>query len=127
MEQPTKSQTQNSEPVIGAQCSRPLVQSWESYTKEQACGRDPLVNAIIQEKSDSNIPFIQNSKELASCKSTDQTIKVLTGFMQSGFDDFEKIYGFPMEQLEKDWLNTIKTIQIPKNIDENMLMANGCG
>jgi len=153
MEQPIKSQSENNQPVIGAQCSRPspvigaqcsrpipipiigaqcsrpevipgktytranypgetLSRSFESYTKEPACGRkeekkeettsccfsegiktNDFVNKIIKEKSDSNLPFIKNSKELASCKTVEQTINVLTGFMQSGLNDFEKKTG----------------------------------
>ena len=44
-----------------------------------------------------------------------------------GFDQFEAIYGFSTIQLEKDWLNTIKKVPIPKDIDENKLMDQGCG
>ena len=130
-----ESQYSRSMPVIGAQCTRsqlisgkpfrisnyndkPLMQSWESYTREQSlgsrndtsaananaadanaiaadanasAGEDP--NKVIQEKSDSNIPFIMNSKELESCQTAEQTINVLKEFMSAGFDDFEKRTG----------------------------------
>jgi hypothetical protein len=60
MEQPSKSQTENNQPVIGAQCSRPelipgktytrnnypgeiLSRSFESYTREQASGRSEQI------------------------------------------------------------------------------------
>jgi hypothetical protein len=102
-----ESQYSTSMPVIGAQCTRAEVIPGKTYTRANYPGNslmqsldyrndissaeDP--NKVIQEKSDSNVPFIQNSKELASCKTADQTIKVLTGFMQSGFDDFEKRTG----------------------------------
>ena len=123
MEQQWQRENPKNQPVIGAQCSRPqlisgktytrtnypdtpLIQSWESYTREQSLGsrndietskaearktEDP--NKVIQEKSDSNIPFIMNSKELESCQTAEQTINVLTGFMSAGFDDFEKRTG----------------------------------
>jgi hypothetical protein len=44
-----------------------------------------------------------------------------------GFDGFQDIYGFSTEQLEKDWLDAIKKVPVPKNINVDMLMANGCG
>jgi len=141
MEQPSKSQPDNNQPVIGSQCSRPvpvpspiigaqcsrpelipgktytrsnypgqsLSRSWDSYSREESLGikeerkeettsccfsegSENLVNKIMQEKSDSNISLI-NSQELKSSKNIDQTIKILTGFMQSGFDDFEQRTG----------------------------------
>jgi hypothetical protein len=44
-----------------------------------------------------------------------------------GFDDFEQIYSFPVEQLEKEWLEYIKNIPVPQNIDEKTLLRDGCG
>ncbi len=43
-----------------------------------------------------------------------------------GFENFNAIYGFSTKQLEKDWLNLIKTIPIPKDFDINKL-NEGCG
>jgi len=44
-----------------------------------------------------------------------------------GFENFESIYGFSIEQLESNWLTFIKTILPPKDIDEKKLMDQGCG
>jgi hypothetical protein len=44
-----------------------------------------------------------------------------------GFDQFEAIYGFSIIHLEKDWLNAMSKVPIPKDIDENKLMDQGCG
>ena len=115
MEQPSKSQLGNNQPVIGSQCTRPmpvigsqcirpmpvigsqctrpelilgktytranypgqtLSRSLDSYSIEESLGKkeeitsccfsegteSDLVNKVIQEKSDSNIPFILNNK-----------------------------------------------------------------
>jgi hypothetical protein len=43
-----------------------------------------------------------------------------------GFNDFESIYGFSVGQLERDWLNFIKTFPIPDDFDINKL-KEGCG
>ncbi len=43
-----------------------------------------------------------------------------------GFEKFNAIYGFSLDQLETDWLNFIKTIPIPKDFDINKL-KEGCG
>lgn len=44
----------------------------------------------------------------------------------NGFENFNSIYGFTVKQLEKDWLNFIKTIPIPKDFDIKKL-EEGCG
>lgn len=94
MEKTNKSSNQN---VIGSQCSRPILltsQNINSYTKEKTIileKEDP--NKIIQEKSDSNVPFLENNKELKNCKTIEDTTKVLVGFMQEGFNDFENRTG----------------------------------
>ncbi len=43
-----------------------------------------------------------------------------------GFEKFNEIYGFSIVQLEKDWLNFINTIPVPKDFDINKL-KEGCG
>lgn len=43
-----------------------------------------------------------------------------------GFEAFDSIYGFPVEQLETDWLHFIKTVPIPVDFDINKL-SEGCG
>ena len=43
-----------------------------------------------------------------------------------GFENFNAIYGFPIQQLEKDWLKFIKTIPIPADFDIRKL-DQGCG
>ena len=43
-----------------------------------------------------------------------------------GFENFNTIYGFSVKQLEKDWLNFIKTIPIPNQFDIKKL-EEGCG
>jgi hypothetical protein len=114
MEQINKS---SNECVIGVQCMRQTINDnriYESYTKEQKKEKDtediqqshyttPCCfssekekeepNNIIKEKSDSNAPFIMNNKELKNCKTSEETIKVLTNFMQEGFDDFKNRTG----------------------------------
>ena len=44
----------------------------------------------------------------------------------AGFENFNSIYGFPISQLETDWLNFIKTVPVPKDFDINKL-KEGCG
>ncbi|MGB5026410.1 MAG: hypothetical protein WBO44_13730 [Saprospiraceae bacterium] len=43
-----------------------------------------------------------------------------------GFEQFQAIYGFPIAQLEWEWLNLIQTIPIPVDFDINLL-REGCG
>ena len=44
----------------------------------------------------------------------------------AGFEQFQSVYGFSIEQLEIDWLALIKTIPIPEGFDINRL-KEGCG
>lgn len=43
-----------------------------------------------------------------------------------GFEEFQTIYGFSINQLERDWLDHIKGVPIPKDFDINKL-NEGCG
>jgi hypothetical protein len=43
-----------------------------------------------------------------------------------GFEDFQDIYGFPVEQLEREWIDFLKTVPIPDDFDINRL-KEGCG
>ncbi len=45
---------------------------------------------------------------------------------QSGFDSFEKIYGFTLAQLEKEWLEYLQTIPVPVDFEPEKL-KEGCG
>ena len=45
----------------------------------------------------------------------------------SGFSAFGSIYGFSAKQLEKDWINHIKMIPPPKEVDLEKLFNEGCG
>ena len=44
----------------------------------------------------------------------------------NGFENFQTIYGFSVQQLETDWLNFIKTVVIPEDFDADKL-KDGCG
>lgn len=44
-----------------------------------------------------------------------------------GFQQFENIYGFTIDDLEREWIKTIKEVPIPEGIDEDLLMTQGCG
>ena len=44
-----------------------------------------------------------------------------------GFSGFKSIYGISTEEFEKEWLNYIKSITPPEDIDLNNLLNNGCG
>lgn len=44
-----------------------------------------------------------------------------------GFGMFETIYGFSVQQLEKDWLAYVGGITIPQGFDWEKLMKEGCG
>lgn len=43
-----------------------------------------------------------------------------------GFENFNTIYGFSVKQLEKDWLNFIKSVPVPNEFDIKKL-EEGCG
>lgn len=43
-----------------------------------------------------------------------------------GFEQFETIYGFTIDQLEKNWLDFIRTVPIPAGFDFDRL-REGCG
>lgn len=92
MEQTIKS---SNESVIGSQCMRqPITYNsrLESYSKEQKKEKEDS-NNIIKEKSDSNEQFIMNNTEFKNCKTPEESIKVLTNFMQEGCDDFKNRTG----------------------------------
>lgn len=44
-----------------------------------------------------------------------------------GFDKFEAIYGISLEQFERQWLDYIRSIAPPENIDWENILNNGCG
>lgn len=44
----------------------------------------------------------------------------------NGFEEFGSIYGFPISQLESDWLTFVKTITVPHDFDIQKL-REGCG
>lgn len=44
-----------------------------------------------------------------------------------GFEQFGAIYGMPITQLEKEWLDFIRTVPAPAPLDWDYLMKNGCG
>ena len=53
-------------------------------------------------------------------------VEKLKRLWAGGFEKFTSIYGFPVEQLETDWLELIKTIPIPADFDISRL-NEGCG
>ncbi len=87
---------------------------------------DSLVsNFDNQQKIDDVIAYIQSAgifKYLYEKYGVGKMKLLWTG----GFENFNTIYGFPIEQLETDWLNFIKTVPIPKDFDMNKL-KEGCG
>ena len=44
-----------------------------------------------------------------------------------GFEQFETIYGLKLEDLEIEWLNFVKSIPVPVEIDQKNILQNGCG
>jgi hypothetical protein len=44
-----------------------------------------------------------------------------------GFEKFEEIYGFSIDEFEAKWIDAIKEVPIPQDIDEELLMTQGCG
>lgn len=44
-----------------------------------------------------------------------------------GFKNFQSIYGISIEDFENEWLNYLKSIPSPDNIDIDNLLKNGCG
>ena len=53
-------------------------------------------------------------------------IEKMKALWKTGFDAFEGIYGFPVEQLEKDWLEHMRTVPLPSDFDFDRF-AQGCG
>lgn len=53
-------------------------------------------------------------------------VKKMKLLWKEGFEKFDTIYGVSLKKLEKDWLNFIKTVPIPKDFDINKLQ-DGCG
>ncbi|HQW01353.1 MAG TPA: hypothetical protein PLR30_02710 [Saprospiraceae bacterium] len=43
-----------------------------------------------------------------------------------GFEDFDAIYGFPVEKLEAEWIDFLKSVPIPHDFDIHKL-EEGCG
>ena len=43
-----------------------------------------------------------------------------------GFGDFDTIYGFPVEKLEAEWIDFLKSVPIPHDFDIHKL-KEGCG
>ena len=54
-------------------------------------------------------------------------IPKLRRLRSEGFDNFEKIYGFPIERLEKDWNERISHTKVPQDVDWVRLLQEGCG
>jgi hypothetical protein len=45
---------------------------------------------------------------------------------QKGFKQFENIYGFSLDRLEKEWKTVIASTPVPENVDWENLFSNGC-
>lgn len=94
--------------------------------KRLFCLHDLMYNFDESAKDNDVIAYIQSAgvfKYLYEKYGTDK----LKQLWLKGFDEFHMIYGFSTDQLEKEWLEEIKKIPVPKDIDEKLLMANGCG
>lgn len=44
-----------------------------------------------------------------------------------GFEFFEDIYGFDIEEFDRKWRNMIKNTTLPEGFDATEIMAHGCG
>lgn len=87
---------------------------------------DSLVNSFdSQAKKSDVIAYIQSAgifKYLYEKYGVEKMKLLWTG----GFENFDSIYGFSIEQLEMDWLDFIRTVPVPKDFDINKL-KEGCG
>jgi len=84
-----------------------------------------IMNFNNQQKKDDVIAYIESAgifKYLYEKYGVDKIKLLWTG----GFENFNSIYGFSIEQLETDWLDFIKTIPVPKDFDIDKL-KEGCG
>lgn len=94
--------------------------------KRLFCLQDLMYNFDESAKDNDVIAYIQ-SAGIFKYLYEKYGVEKLKQLWQKGFGDFQHIYGFPTDQLERDWLDVIKKVPIPKDIDEKLLMANGCG
>ncbi len=53
-------------------------------------------------------------------------IEKMKALWKAGFEGFEGIYGFPVSQLEKDWLDYMRTVPLPEGFDFGAF-NEGCG
>ncbi|MBS1536234.1 MAG: hypothetical protein JST20_00635 [Bacteroidetes bacterium] len=87
---------------------------------------DSLINRFDnQVKKSDVIAYIQSAgiyKYLYEKYGVEKMKLLWTG----GFENFNSIYGFSIEELETEWISFIKTIPIPKDFDINKL-KEGCG
>jgi len=87
---------------------------------------DSLINNFdLQAKKNDVIAYIQ-SAGIFKYLYEEYGIEKMKLLWSEGFEKFEVIYGFSIQQLENDWLDFIKTIPIPENFDINQL-EEGCG
>ena len=87
---------------------------------------DSLINSFDkQAKKNDVIAYIQSAgifKYLYEKYGVEKMKLLWTG----GFENFNSIYGFPIKELETEWINFINTIPVPKDFDINKL-KEGCG
>lgn len=87
---------------------------------------DSLINSFDNQAKKSDVIAYIQSAGVFKYLYEKYGVKKMKLLWTNGFEKFNSIYGFTIEQLETDWLNFIKTISIPKDFDINKL-KEGCG
>ena len=97
------------------------------YSRNRLFTLDELIHQFDQKTKENDLlAYVQSAGIFKYLYENYGTTKMKT-LWKRGFTDFASIYGFEIDQLEKDWLETIKSVPIPENFDEEMLMSKGCG
>ena len=88
---------------------------------------DALIHDFDREAVKSDVIAYLESAAIFKFLYEQYGIPKLRRLRSEGFDNFEKIYGFPIERLEKDWNERISHTKVPQDVDWVRLLQEGCG
>ena len=86
-----------------------------------------LINDFDREAGKSDVIAYLESAAIFKYLYEKYGIPKLKRLRTEGFEKFKEIYGFSLFRLEKEWNEMINGVNIPKDIDWNKLLEEGCG
>lgn len=88
---------------------------------------DELINNFDQKAYENDVVAYLQSASIFKFLYEKYGIEKMKILWKDGFQNFEKIYGISIGDLEKNWLEYINSIDTKEDLDINKLLEEGCG